>query len=116
MRKSRKRGTLPRAESQKRLNRDGPNLSRFDACGALASSGFRQFDPMRRESRSAACSDRKVRPVGHNALVTDQRCHVERRLGPAVPMDARPVNIAMDCRRQPTIKALWSTIKFAHKP
>jgi hypothetical protein len=38
MRNSRKRGTLPRAESQKRLNRfklfrDGPNLSRFDACG-----------------------------------------------------------------------------------
>src|SRR5437762_1716899 len=40
MRNSRKRGTLLRAESQKRLNlfklfRDGPNLSRFDACGAL---------------------------------------------------------------------------------
>src|SRR5262249_13791200 len=35
MQNSRKRGTLPRAESQKRLNRvkllrDGPNLSRFD--------------------------------------------------------------------------------------
>src|SRR6516162_9112009 len=30
MRNSRKRGTLPRAESQKRLNRDGPNPSRFD--------------------------------------------------------------------------------------
>ena len=40
MRNSRKRLTLPRAETQKRLNRfklfrDGPNLSRFDACGAL---------------------------------------------------------------------------------
>jgi hypothetical protein len=46
MRNSRKRGTLPRAGSQKRLNRiklfrDGPNLSRFDACGALASARFR---------------------------------------------------------------------------
>src|SRR6516162_9858664 len=30
MRNSRKRGTLPRAASQKRLNRDGPNRSRFD--------------------------------------------------------------------------------------
>src|SRR6516162_8730227 len=76
MRNSRKRGTLPRAESQKRLNRDGPNLSRFDACRALASSGFRLFDPTSRESRNAACSDRKVRPVGHNALVTDPSCHV----------------------------------------
>src|SRR5436305_479776 len=43
MRNSRKRGTLPRAESQKRLNRfklfrDGPNLSRFDACSALTHS------------------------------------------------------------------------------
>src|SRR5207248_2735538 len=43
MRNSRKRGTLPRAETQKRLNRfklfrDGPNLSRFDACDALALS------------------------------------------------------------------------------
>src|SRR5258708_31216943 len=76
MRNERKRGTLPRAESQKRLKRfkllrDGPNLRRFDACGALASSRFRLFDPMPRESRSAACSDRRVRLVGHNALVTD---------------------------------------------
>src|SRR5262249_2173145 len=69
-RNSRKRGTL-RAESQKRLNRDGPNLSRFDACGALAPSGFRLLDPMPRESRSAACSDRRMRLAGHNALVTD---------------------------------------------
>src|SRR6266478_2269278 len=56
MRKSRRRVMLPRAESQKRLNRfklfrDGPNLSRFDACSALASSRFRLFDPMPRERR-----------------------------------------------------------------
>src|SRR5262249_41817824 len=113
MRNSRKRRTLPRAEPQKRLNRDGPSLSRFDACGALASPAFRLFDSLPRESRSAACSDRRVRCVGHNALVTDQCCHVERRLGPAVTMDARSVNVAMDCRRQPTIKAPRSTIKFA---
>src|SRR6266446_7527321 len=51
MRKSRKRGTLPRAESQKRLNRfklfrDEPNLSRFDACGELDRPRFRLFDSM----------------------------------------------------------------------
>jgi hypothetical protein len=65
MRNSRKRGTLPRAEWQKRLNRvklfrAGPNLSRFDACSALASSGFRLFDPMPRERRREAV---KARPA-----------------------------------------------------
>src|SRR5215472_16518511 len=89
MRNSRKRGTLARAASQKRLNRDGPSLSRFDARGALASSGFRLFDPMPRENRSAACSDRRVlddyrdglpAPADHQSAPVDDKIRSSSRL------------------------------------
>src|SRR5262245_37571654 len=89
MRNSRKRGTLPRAAPQKRLNRDGPNLSRFDACGALGSSGFRLFDPMPRESRSAAyigtCLDYLLFVwVWGKADVGGEPALMETRVGPKV--------------------------------
>src|SRR6516165_6980047 len=89
MRNSRTRRTLPRAASQKRLNRDGPNLSRFDACGALASSGLRLVDPMPRESRGATCSDRRVpgeyrdglrAPADHQSAPVDDKIRSSSRL------------------------------------
>src|SRR5215813_11364657 len=113
MRNSRKRGTLPRAEPQKRLNRDGPNLSRFDACGALARPACACLTRClgKAEVQLAAIAGCASWATTHWSPTSV--CHVERGLGPAVPTDARSVNIAMDCPRQPTIKAPRSTIKFA---
>src|SRR5436190_24088850 len=83
MRNSRKRRTLPQAERQKRLNRfklfgEGPNLSRFDACGASASSRFRLFD------RFDAIPPQQLGHGMKNRCTNAQSTEVARRWAPPI--------------------------------